>query len=331
MKGRCDKMTTFADPGPAPPVTTLSSRKVDVVRDIVAQQTTPHEVYCSNSTLDGVVTSVALPTTKLVFVKYGADVVVSAPPTADKLVATVPLGPMGVSHTAPGIPKYRSQGFLLSSTRDTIMRPDPEHGALVFAVDSAQIAHQAEKVLGHDQRFGQFQWLRRQALVEESLTQMCTGAWEMAMSLPASTPEFVVSRLMNSMQMNIINSIVLASDHTSVSISTENSRMSRLISWIQQNAGDCITVADLAAEIGLSVRQLQASVAHHFGITPLELLRETRLRLVRDELIAVDPDASTVSSIAYSLGFNHLGRFSHHYYIAFGEKPSETFRSTQHD
>ncbi len=109
---------------------------------------------------------------------------------------------------------------------------------------------------------------------------------------------------MNSMQLNIINSLVLA--------------------------GDCITVAIMAAEIGLSVRQLQASVAHHFGITPLELLRETRLRMVREELIAADPDACTVSSIAYSLGFNHLGRFSHHYCIQFGGEPSETFRSSLH-
>jgi len=324
-------MAAFADPIPAPPLTTLSSQKVDVLRDTVARQTTPHEVYCAAKTLDGVVASVALPTTKLVYVKYGGDVVVSAPPTGDKLVATVPLGPMGVSHKVSQTSEYRAQGFLLSSTQNTIMRPDPGKGALVFAVDSAAVAHQAEKVLGHDQRFGQFQWLHRQALVEQSLTQMCTGAWEMAMSLPADTPEFVVSRLMNSMQLNIINSLVLACDYTTISVSTENSRMSRLISWIQQHAGDCITVADLAAEVGLSVRQLQASVAHHFGITPLELLRETRLRMVRSELVAADPDASTVSSIAYSLGFNHLGRFSHHYYIAFGEKPSETFRNTQHD
>ncbi len=323
-------MTTFADPVPAPPLCTLSSKEVDVLRDAVAQQTTPHEIYCASKTLDGVFASVALPTTKLVFVKYGEEVVVSAPPTGDKLVATVPLGPMGVSHKTSDTPEYRAQGFLLSSTQDTIMHPDPGKGALVFAVDSAEIAHQAEKVLGHDQRFGQFQWLNRQALVEHSLTQMCIGAWEMAMSLPADTPGFVVSRLMNSMQLNIINSLVLACDHTTISVSTENSRMSRLISWIQQHAGDCITVADLAAEIGLSVRQLQSSVAHHFGITPLELLRETRLRMVREELIAADPDACTVSSIAYSLGFNHLGRFSHHYYIAFGEKPSETFRSSQH-
>jgi AraC-like DNA-binding protein len=324
-------MTTFADPVSAPPLTTLSSKKVDVLRDAVEQQTTPHEVYCPTKSLDGVVASVALPTTKLVFVKYGGDVVVSAPPTGDKLVATVPLGPMGVSHKVSGAPEYRNQGFLLSSTQDTIMRPDPGKGALVFAVDSAEIAQQAEKVLGHDRRFGQFHRLNRQALVERSLTQMCTGAWEMAMSLPADTPEFVVSRLMNSMQLNIINSLILACDHTTVSVSSENSRMSRLITWIQQHAGDCITVADLAAEIGLSVRQLQASVALHFGITPLELLRETRLRLVRAELVAADPEASTVSSIAYSFGFNHLGRFSHHYYIAFGEKPSETFRVNQHD
>ena len=324
-------MTTVTDSMPAPPVTTLSSKKVDVVRDAVAQHTTPHEVYCSDKTLNGVVASVALPTTRLVYVKYGADVVVSAPPTGNKLVATVPLGPMGVSHRVARTPEYRDQGFLLSSINETIMRPDPNQGALVFAVDSAEIAQQAEKVLGHDQRFGQFQWLQRQASVEQSLTQMCTGAWEMAKSLPADTPEFVVTRLMNSMQLNIINSLVLACDHTTISVSSENSRMSRLIIWIQQHAGDCITVADLAAEIGLSVRQLQASVAHHFGITPLELLRVTRLNMVRAELIAADPDVSTVSSIAYSLGFNHLGRFSHHYYNAFGEKPSETFRINNHD
>ncbi len=138
-----------------PPLTILFSKKVDVLRDAVAQQTTPHEVYCASKTLDG--------------------------------LATVPLGPMGVSHKTSDTTEYRAQGFLLSATQDTIMRPDPEKGALVLAVDSAEIAQQAQKVLGHDHHFGQFQWLNRQTLVESSLTQMCTGAWEMAMSLPVDT------------------------------------------------------------------------------------------------------------------------------------------------
>jgi len=129
---------------------------VDVVRDTVAQQTTPHEVYCASQTLDGVVASVALPSTRLVFVKYGEQVMVSAPPTGDKLVATVPLGTMGVGHKPSESLSYRSHGFLLSSTQDTIMHPDPDKGALVFAVGSQEIAQQAQKVLGHDQHFGQF-------------------------------------------------------------------------------------------------------------------------------------------------------------------------------
>ena len=323
-------MAAVTGPLLAPALTTLASNKVDVVRDTVAQQTTPHEVYCASQTLDGVVASVALPSTRLVFVKYGEQVMVSAPPTGDKLVATVPLGTMGVGHKPSESLSYRSHGFLLSSTQDTIMHPDPDKGALVFAVGSQEITQQAQKVLGHDQHFGQFQWLNRQSLVESSLTHMCTGAWEMAMSLPADTPEFVVSRLMNSMQLNIINSLVLACDHTQLSAGPEKSRMSRLISWIEVHAGEAITVADLASEVGLSVRQLQASVAQHFGISPIELLRETRLRMARKALIAADPDNCTVSTIAYSTGFNHLGRFSHHYFTEFGEKPSETFRRNLH-
>lgn len=312
------------------PVTIMSSNQVSVLRDTVASQTTPHEVFTQAHTsdfeLNGQVGSVKLPSARLVFVKYGGEVVVQAPPTQNTLVATVPFGPMGVSHKKGSIPHYRTQGFLLSESKDTIMLPDPSRGALVFAADPDDIARQAEKVLGQEQQFGQFQWLNRQALVESSLTHMCLSAWEMARNIPTDTPQFVVSRLLGAIQTNIINSFVLACDTSVLAPNSGRTRVSTLIEWVEAHVAETITVADLASAIGLSVRQLQATVAHHCGMSPLELVRDIRLKIARDDLCLADPDADTVARIAYSLGFNHLGRFSHHYFLKFGEKPSETLR-----
>lgn len=86
------------------------------------------------------------------------------------------------------------------------------------------------------------------------------------------------------------------------------------------------TVSELAQIAGTSVRSLQEGFKAYVGLTPMEYLREVRLRKVREELIAARTD-QTVSDIAQAWGFTHLGRFSQIYAQRFGESPSQTLRS----
>jgi transcriptional regulator GlxA family with amidase domain len=86
------------------------------------------------------------------------------------------------------------------------------------------------------------------------------------------------------------------------------------------------TVVQLARIAGVSPRSLQMSFRRYLGQTPLSYLRDLRLDLSREQLIAADPARSTVSEIAYRAGFTHPGRFAAAYRDRYGVAPSDTLR-----
>jgi transcriptional regulator GlxA family with amidase domain len=90
-------------------------------------------------------------------------------------------------------------------------------------------------------------------------------------------------------------------------------------------AAEAITVSDVAAYLGVSLRSLQVGFRQWRETMPNAFLRETRLRLLRDELRRSDGDIS-VTTAALRYGFSHMGRFSAYYRSAFGEAPNVTLR-----
>jgi AraC-like DNA-binding protein len=95
--------------------------------------------------------------------------------------------------------------------------------------------------------------------------------------------------------------------------------------FIVDNAEAAITVSDVAAELDVSLRSLQAGFRHWRATTPNAFLRQVRLQLVRDALWRSDGETN-VTAVASRYGFSHLGRFSAYYQSAFGEAPSVTLR-----
>lgn len=85
------------------------------------------------------------------------------------------------------------------------------------------------------------------------------------------------------------------------------------------------SVSDLAQIAGVSIRSLQEGFKNSVGMTPMEYLREVRLRRARKDLMAAGP-GTKVADIANKWGFTHLGRFSQVYSHRFGECPSESLR-----
>jgi transcriptional regulator GlxA family with amidase domain len=86
------------------------------------------------------------------------------------------------------------------------------------------------------------------------------------------------------------------------------------------------TVVELARIAGVSPRSLQLSFRRYIGMPPLPYLRELRLGLVHEQLIAADPAHNTVADIAYQAGFTHPSRFAAAYRRRYGVYPSETLR-----
>lgn len=95
--------------------------------------------------------------------------------------------------------------------------------------------------------------------------------------------------------------------------------------FMADHAEAAITVSDVAAHLGVSLRTLQAGFRSWRNTTPTAILRQLRLQRVREDLLRAEGE-SDVTTVALRYGFSHLSRFSAHYRSAFGERPSATLR-----
>ena len=89
-------------------------------------------------------------------------------------------------------------------------------------------------------------------------------------------------------------------------------------------AGRLPSIVDICTQTGTSARSLQYSFREVMQLTPMAYLRILRLNKVRGELRTAMTADTTVTHIATSWGFIHLGEFARDYLRLFGEPPSET-------
>ena len=95
---------------------------------------------------------------------------------------------------------------------------------------------------------------------------------------------------------------------------------------IEERPTEIVTVGDIAAAVGLSVRALDDGFRRHVGVSPMRYLRHVRLDRARAELLRSDPEQTTATFVAQNWGFDHYGRFAAEYRQRFGCSPSETLR-----
>lgn len=98
------------------------------------------------------------------------------------------------------------------------------------------------------------------------------------------------------------------------------------VDLIEAHATEPLTVEDIAEAVGIGVRALQEGFRRYLDTTPMNYLRDVRLRRVREELAASDPTTTSVTDVALRWGFLHAGRFAVQYRERFGEPPSATLR-----
>ncbi|MFI5695318.1 helix-turn-helix domain-containing protein [Kribbella sp. NPDC051586] len=102
------------------------------------------------------------------------------------------------------------------------------------------------------------------------------------------------------------------------------STVRRALAFMESHLDQAITIADIAAAAGVTVRAVQTAFQRHVGATPLGELRRLRLAEVRSELVAAVPAERTVAEIAVRWGFHHHGRMAAAYLEQYGELPSTT-------
>ncbi len=95
--------------------------------------------------------------------------------------------------------------------------------------------------------------------------------------------------------------------------------------YLEANSSKAISMKLLTQVTGHSTRSIYRAFKRYRDYTPMEFLRNVRMRLARKKLLHAIP-GSMVTTIAYECGFTHLGRFSNEYKRCFGERPSETLQ-----
>lgn len=96
--------------------------------------------------------------------------------------------------------------------------------------------------------------------------------------------------------------------------------------YIEQHAHEPLTVAEVAAWAGVSVRALQQGFQRSLGATPHQIIQHTRLERAHLELVNSSADEATVAGIGAKWGFPHAGRFASLYHARYNTYPSATLR-----
>lgn len=97
----------------------------------------------------------------------------------------------------------------------------------------------------------------------------------------------------------------------------------KTIDYLKTNARNEIHMDDIEWIAGVSRNKLYSDFKRYIGVPPTAYLKRIRMEGVRVDIIRSMGDES-ISTLALSWGFNHLGRFSTEYKKMFGETPSET-------
>ena len=103
--------------------------------------------------------------------------------------------------------------------------------------------------------------------------------------------------------------------------------LARAIEFIDANAANDISLADIAEAVHVTPRAVQYMFRRHLDTTPLQYLRRVRLHHAHQELLGADRMQETVTAIAARWGFVHTGRFAMLYRETYGERPQTTLRN----
>lgn len=94
--------------------------------------------------------------------------------------------------------------------------------------------------------------------------------------------------------------------------------------FLHQHAHAPITMADLVRVSGCSARSLHVGFRRFRNTTPLTMLKNIRLDMVRTQLLQSESSNENITDIASHNGFTHMSKFTAAYKARFGELPSHT-------
>ncbi|GAA4159400.1 hypothetical protein GCM10022286_13730 [Gryllotalpicola daejeonensis] len=227
-----------------------------------------------------------------------------------------------------------SNGDHVDTSQPFLFTPGPgsslseQLDVLTVNIDTDVLARSAAQRLGVDHahlRFGRHEpkspvlrshWLRTVNYVWNSVIQV-PDVFEND-AIRASTLETVVTAALAAFPIEVSETARNFDFASSAAVR-------RAKAFIENNADQALTVAQIAEAARISVRALQLGFQRELDTTPMGHLRDVRLDAARRELAAAGDDVR-VADIARRWAFANLGRFAAQYRTRFGENPGDTLR-----
>lgn len=313
----------------------FQSTDLDETRAIVAQKFCDHRLdqMSKSDRLNAVHNRAEGRATSLNFIRYGADVEIEPGELGSFYLIQIPMtgqaridNSLGEVETGPGL------GSVLNPHHHTAMRWHKGCSQLLLQIDEKQLNTVATRLVGRrlstpvtfqtavDQGLAEVDlWVRK---LRTCFSLADKGAIYGDGNLPSQMliEDQLIEEFLLCQPSNI--SGLLTDDIKQV----DNLYVRRAMQFVREHFNEAITIGRIASAVEVSPRSLQLGFKAELGVTPLQFLREIRLREARHAL-ATAPEADTIGEISERCGFGHFGRFSVDYKLRFGESPHETRRN----
>jgi AraC-like DNA-binding protein len=279
------------------------------------------------------VNGVYLPSMYLGYLQYGMEALVRAAPTRNDYWIHLPIrGSFDAHFGGDQISCNPRRAVILSPTRDNYssMRLEAGSARIHFYLSRETLLRQLTALLGEPvERATEFE----PALVLTSGYGRSLASFLLMAIANFEQPDATLrnSIMMTTFEQFIMTELLLAQPHTYSERLRRHEKpisprdVKRAIDFMEANLEAAITVADIVDVSGVPGRTLFKHFRDWRGISPMRYLRNARFQRARELLGRARPESS-VTELAMSLGFNHMGRFSVEYRRRFGESPSETLQ-----
>ena len=286
-----------------------------------------------NPGLDTRLNAIAIERTKVGYLRLGADIRVSA----DELTNFhVNVGLIGKSRSRAGggdeVLTVPGTAVVFTPGRPAEVSWTSETEQMCLMFDPVDIEHELTDLLGRE--------LTEPLTFTESmdLRGPAGRAWMQTLYLIDSAAESDAQLLryrltVRRLEQILIDGLLLGNQHNysaqlTIEPPTAGQQASRrALELLNSRPEHPWTSSELAAAVAVSAQSLQSGFRGLTGTSPMAYLRSVRLERAHQDLTRADPQHTTVSHIAHSWGFLHLGRFSLAYQQRYGRPPSHTLRA----
>lgn len=222
------------------------------------------------------------------------------------------------------------QSIIFSSGPKRILRFSEDCDARALLVDRGRLSRHCAKLLGHELN-------RRIELdIDLPLDTAAGRSWlrivEYA-SAELSNPDSLIRHVpaaWDNLEQLVLTTLLYGHRHNYSDLLLQPQSAAapyyvrRAEAFIEAHFAEPLSLAEIAAQAGVSARSLQNGFQRFRNRTPMTFLRSVRLQKAHKALLVADPSLNSVMQIALACGFSHMGEFGTAYKRMYGVTPRET-------